>query len=1124
MKKNMFKNIFKEIKIRNLFSKKEKEVKETNFIPLYPNYNSDNDIYVKRLQEALEDNRILNIGVTGPYGSGKSSVLLELINRLPDKNKCIIVSLAAFGNKNKEKNDKVNEAGKGQIADNNGDGKRDIKDLEVGILQQIIYKVDSKKIPLSKIVRIKEEREYLFRGIITTIIYFLNLDILNEIKEYIINVLKNIPKYEQYFTLNISSIVLHFIMFILIYKALGVLLRKFNITSVSFKGVDLTTESKTESILNKYIDEIIYILKKSKYNIIIFEDIDRFNEEEIFVKLRELNKIINDNDGIIKNGKVRFIYAVKDDILPSAAERTKFFDFIVPIIPIVSNNNAQLKFIETLEKIGLKGIVSEEIIQEVSYFVNDMRLVINICNEFKVYYEKIYKKIDTKNGNYSIDQLFAIIAYKNLEPEDFKDMQYDKGHINELIKNKKYIVNLVEDDLNTCENKRKLKENEFEENVKKIKEEILDWYDAKSSTVNEKYFVGDNLYEDSETFVENAVMEEIFKNGIKGDGEKRPRNLDNIFSKNSWKEQYYKLQKEKDIEMQKINDKIQKLKNENTLNETLKNILRNDSEVFNRIFKQITLDEEDKKRLKSAISNFMLMNFVKNGYITEEYRYYINNIYIENMTIEEYNFIATVKLGKEQNYYTTTLPNIKIVNSRLNESDFEKKNILNFDLFKYLFEKEKEIETETDDKLVEIQNKLHSLVLHIEKDIENDGNFFFYCMDNIDDKTSCLNYIIGYAIDLWGTISVLENDKINRYMEYIVKYGDSDTFEALDVFDEFSYSISNLKNIKLSDMEKIYRKSKNIRIKIKDISNFDKDTQAFILNKNIYELNEINVNIILKGHYNFENTEQEELNNRIFEKLTSISSSITNYVKENINEFLENVIIDTNRILTEDELIKIIACRPSNTNLEKIVRNLKNNCIKKIENIKNVKYWRILLKNEKIEPNIINILEYMNKYEFSIELEKFLANENNIKLIIERLKKHRKTTLKNKGIEVLIRNMCYSEKISSDDLYNFIDIYLGNKDEKIYVELDKIPEINWERIIYLIKNNWVNFSIKNYEIVKNEMPEYLVKFCKDNIEVFIKEYNSLNVNDELVKKLVTSDIREIYRKKLLELWKNEILL
>lgn len=64
---------------------------------------------------------------------------------------------------------------------------------------------------------------------------------------------------------------------------------------------------------------------------------DRFNQPNIFIKLRELNTVINNYDNIKR--KVVFIYAIKDDMFKDE-ERTKFFDFIVPVIPYISATNS----------------------------------------------------------------------------------------------------------------------------------------------------------------------------------------------------------------------------------------------------------------------------------------------------------------------------------------------------------------------------------------------------------------------------------------------------------------------------------------------------------------------------------------------------------------------------------------------------------------------------------------------------------------------------------------------------------------------------------------------------------------------------------------------------------------
>ena len=60
-----------------------------------------------------------------------------------------------------------------------------------------------------------------------------------------------------------------------------------------------------------------------KYDVVFFEDLDRLNNAEIFVKLRELNILLNNDEAIKK--PVKFVYAVRDDIF-SDKDRTKFFE------------------------------------------------------------------------------------------------------------------------------------------------------------------------------------------------------------------------------------------------------------------------------------------------------------------------------------------------------------------------------------------------------------------------------------------------------------------------------------------------------------------------------------------------------------------------------------------------------------------------------------------------------------------------------------------------------------------------------------------------------------------------------------------------------------------------------
>ena len=127
---------------------------------------------------------------------------------------------------------------------------------------------------------------------------------------------------------------------------------------------------KDKSIFNKYLDEILYFFEVNNYNIVIFEDLDRFKNPEIFVKLRELNFLINNYEKVDR--KVVFIYAIKDDVFLSK-ERTKFFYFIIPIIPYLNSTNSY----EILRKYVLKVSTSidEDYINDIAPYIDDMRLI-----------------------------------------------------------------------------------------------------------------------------------------------------------------------------------------------------------------------------------------------------------------------------------------------------------------------------------------------------------------------------------------------------------------------------------------------------------------------------------------------------------------------------------------------------------------------------------------------------------------------------------------------------------------------------------------------------------------------------------------------------------------------------
>lgn len=138
------KSVFK--KICELSSNKKHLVSDV-FFDLAPVDEIENgDEYINALDYALNDLKVYNIALTGPFGSGKSSIIDAYLKRKMKKSyikrHILRISMASF-------------TGLTDTSHNNSDsssnGNNDVNlKIEQGIFKQLFYKVRSSKIPQSR--------------------------------------------------------------------------------------------------------------------------------------------------------------------------------------------------------------------------------------------------------------------------------------------------------------------------------------------------------------------------------------------------------------------------------------------------------------------------------------------------------------------------------------------------------------------------------------------------------------------------------------------------------------------------------------------------------------------------------------------------------------------------------------------------------------------------------------------------------------------------------------------------------------------------------------------------------------------------------------------------------------
>ncbi|EJM17016.1 hypothetical protein PMI21_02778 [Pseudomonas sp. GM18] len=401
--------------------------------------------YESELLSALSNDQIRNIAITGEYGAGKSSVIRTFVDRHPELTYAL-VSLAAFGND-------LNRGGAGKVTsadfpvasaessssaiDPKGAEKKTDSDIltriEETIVQQLLYAVPSDQLPKTRLKRIIQASS----SIIWLRAIFSVLMILGVLRLYVPTVEK-LPKVDPAWLVEwllwipgwAVVLVLGVGGFYMMFSALK-LLSLFSIDGFTIKGGKLET-THHGSVLHKNVDEIVYCFERSKIDIVVIEDLDRFGIHDVFTRLREINFIIKQSPQIKR--PVYFLYALRDELF-AVGEKTKFFDLIIPIIPVVNSENSREKMFEMLRERQSNGValdvgLNDSLVETVCYLIDDMRLIKNIVNEFDM-----FSSILGGGSGLKLDpnKLFSIIAIRNLHPAEYAELVKRRGAIYETI-------------------------------------------------------------------------------------------------------------------------------------------------------------------------------------------------------------------------------------------------------------------------------------------------------------------------------------------------------------------------------------------------------------------------------------------------------------------------------------------------------------------------------------------------------------------------------------------------------------------------------------------------------------------------------------------------------------------
>lgn len=1004
-----------------------------HFERLTPIDNMDLDVYEEAIDYVFNNPDVKNVAISGAYSAGKSSVLASYKKRHNDL-RFLHISLAHFKSPEQEDETEVKESV-----------------IEGKILNQLIHQIPSDKIPqthfrvkkrISPVSIIIKTLETI--ALLTAIIYFMFFD---SWKSYVSvlpdNWLKSILELSAHpYALMVDGIIIITLSSFLIYGLIKIQKNKNVFRKLNLQGNEIEIfEESDDSYFDKYLNEVLYLFENVDADVIAFEDMDRFNANKIFERLREVNTLANIQ--LQKESKkiLRFFYLLRDDIFISK-DRTKFFDYIVPVVPVVDSSNSYDQFISHFKKGGLFEKFNESFLQGLSLYIDDMRLLKNIYNEFVIYYNRL--NITELDCN----KMLAIIAYKNLFPRDFADLQLNQGFVCTLFNNKEQFiaeeVKRLSEKISEIGHKIELAKNEHLKTIKELDaafedKKPIDYWNRKQelSAADKKD------YADRKQAIENRLNNTI----------------PDLESEKSSLEQELIL----------------------TQNKPLWGIITRDN--INKIFSITSTNEigivTSFNEIKSSEYFDLLKYLIRNGYIDETYADYMTYFYENSLSRIDKTFLRSIT-DKKAKEYTYKLKNPKLVVSRLRLVDFDQEETLNFDLFTYL------LQTSHIDYVERLIDQLKST-----KNLKFIGAYF--------DTTIELSAYIKHLNMRWPEVfstalseQLLTENQIRRYSIASLYYSNDDIIELVNKENCLCDYISNARDYLAIDNPNIDRLIHCFTLLGVCFIGFDytelnKELFQAVYEESLYEINAENLQLIQREILEAKNADD------FFHKNYTIlclhpDSAITQYVNQNINEYFRVVLQISHGTIHDDENVAIAVFNNANltTDYKQSYISALRTTITFIKEISDSSLWSSLLDADLVQYSECNIMECFNAISLNESVISYI-NRSDTDLDFSKTEYDEKAKGKLFDSVVICNNLNNSK-------YKQILVSLPF----IYDQFD-IAEIPDDKIAILIDTDIIRMTANNLKFMRENYPNQKDYFIGKNIEKYIEIMDdNLFSRDELL--------------------------
>lgn len=1041
-----------------------------HFERLTPISDADLNVYEEAINYVFNNSDIRNVAISGAYSAGKSSILASY-ERKHSNLRLLHISLAHFEYPEYEDGTEIKESV-----------------LEGKILNQLIHQIPSEKIPQTNF-RVKKKTsdnniKWMTFEIVLFLVMLIHFTFFDVWKKYV-NALPN-NLFKTILTISTppyaligSGITMVIIFSTFLYKLIRTQKNKNVFRKLNLQGNEIEIfEESDDSYFDKYLNEVLYLFENADADVIVFEDMDRFNVNRIFERLREVNTLANIQLQKEENRILRFFYLLRDDIFDSK-DRTKFFDYIVPVIPVVDSSNSFDQFISHFKNSGIFEKFDESFLQGLSLYIDDMRLLKNIYNEFVIYFNRL------NTTELDCNKILAVITYKNLFPRDFAKLQLNQGFVYTVFNGKDSFI---------------------EAEIKEMKEDIVE-RKQKLSALREENLI--SMRELNAAFAYEYLSDHYYWTD-KNDNDLSYFVINNL-SGNNKKEYLYRKQ----ILEDKLTGKIDQLKQEifalerkiiEIKNQQLHQIITRDN--IDTIFSVKSTNEVGEitnfNEIRSSEYFDLLKYLIRNGYIDETYPDYMTYFYENSLNRIDKTFLRSVT-DKKAKEYTYRLKNPMQVISRLRLVDFEQEEILNFDLITCLLQTPR------------------SYIKYIDRvfnQLKETNNFkfvgaYFDITTEMPEFIKHLNLIWPELFNVALEEKHLFENQIRKYSIFSIYYSDEDTISKINQNNCLCDYISNARDYLEIDDPDIGKLINGFSLLGVHFMGFDyeilnKDLFNAVYEHSLYEINEENLRLVQKEILGVKS--DADINSKNYTILLSNSDSkITHYVNQNINEYLANVLQMSEGKILDDEFAVLSLLNNPNLLLEykKSYIFALRTVITSIKKIEDSSLWTSLLDADIVEYSECNIMDcfevlklsesvvsYINRFDKDLDFSKTEYDEDTKKSLFESvIISHDISDLKYKQILMSLKYVY--------DNFNVV----GISDDKIIILIDA----------YIIR-----MTAKNLTFIRENYIDQKFHFIHRNIEKYINIMNDTLFSKEELLEILTWNIGDELKIQLLRFTDDEI--